>query len=178
MQNRLSSWPPLVNRIRTNTEAFNSISRQPGVVFKAHVVCSAGTTPVFWSLNSISSLTKERFDFTGGRQPVLEVSCQDRPLRISRGKRREVTQTHILIHPRTHKQIQTSHCLGARCRQSYTTEKHLQDFAPAERYTAANWQHTKWKNMVLFKSSSRHLESISVHRADCVTGTDVTQKLK
>lgn len=78
MQNRLQSWPPLVNQIKINTEAFNSISRQPEVVFKTHVVCSAGTTPVFWRPNSISSLAKERFHFTWGKQLQLEVSCQDR----------------------------------------------------------------------------------------------------
>lgn len=50
MQNRLPSRPPLLNQIKTNIEAYNSISRQPGVVFKACVACSAGTTPVFESL--------------------------------------------------------------------------------------------------------------------------------
>lgn len=105
MQNRLPSWPPWVNQIRTNTEAFNSISRQPEVVFKAHVVCSTGTTPVFWNPNSISSLTKERFDFTEGRQPRLKVNCQDRPLCFSRGIER--SHKHTFTHTQTSKQIHT-----------------------------------------------------------------------
>lgn len=106
MQNRLPSWPPLLNQININTEAFNSISRQPEVVFNVHVVCCAGATPVFWKPNSISSLTKERFDFTGGK-PQLEVSCQDRrPCFSSRRRERSHkcmhTQTHVHAHMRIH----------------------------------------------------------------------------
>lgn len=98
MQNRLLSWPPLLNQIKINTEAFNSVSRQPEVVFNVHVVCSAGATPVFWKPNSISSQTKEGFDFTGGK-PQLEASCQDKPPCFRRRER-----SHKCMH------MQTTHC--------------------------------------------------------------------
>lgn len=109
MQNRLPSWPPLVNQIKTNTETFNSISRQPKVVFRAHVVCSPGTTPVLWRCNSISSLTKERFDFTGRRRPQPGVSCQDRPPRFS-SRRIERSKKHTHKHSWSHPGRYTHSC--------------------------------------------------------------------
>lgn len=168
MQNRLPSWPPLVNQIRTNTEAFNSISRQPEVVFKAHVVCSAGTTPVFWSPNSISSLTKERFDFTRGKRLWLEVSWQDRLLRFgSKRRERGHTNTHTLTCTCTHTHSLQTYPYKILSGRTCTEQIMLHTNKTLHLHT---WRQAKWKNTVLFNSSSRRLESISVQRADCATG--------